>query len=264
MTSLRQALMLGESGVISLVGAGGKTSLMFRLAHELSMTGDHVLTTTTTRILEPHPDQSPCVLVSDSVNDLLEQANGLINEHRHITMARNRLRGQGKLIGHAPQTVELLRDSNLFRWIIVEADGAAGRPLKVPADHEPVVPASTNTLLGLAGLNAVGKPLTDQWVFRSDRFSEVAGVSRGAHISESAIAEVFISANGVFKGAPANATRLVYLNQADTPDKCAAGQRIASMLTEGRSTEINRVIVGQALAETIVWKTFDPIAHNHR
>ena len=40
MTSLRQALMLGEGGVISLAGAGGKTSLMFKLAHELSKIGE--------------------------------------------------------------------------------------------------------------------------------------------------------------------------------------------------------------------------------
>ena len=64
MTSLRQALMLGDGGVISLVGAGGKTSLMFKLAHELSRTGGSVLTTTTTKILEPEPDQSSCVIVS--------------------------------------------------------------------------------------------------------------------------------------------------------------------------------------------------------
>ena len=57
MTSLGQALMLGDGGVISLVGAGGKTSLMFKLAHELSKTGEPVLTTTTTKIFEPGPDQ---------------------------------------------------------------------------------------------------------------------------------------------------------------------------------------------------------------
>lgn len=264
MTSLRQAFLLGDGGVISLVGAGGKTSLMFRLARELSASGDHVLTTTTTRIFEPEADQSSCVLVSDSVKDLLQEANGLIGEYRHVTMARDRLRRQGKLIGFAPQTIELLRNSHLFRWIIVEADGAAGRPLKAPAEHEPVVPVSTDFLLGVAGISAVGKPLTDQWVFRSDRFSEITGVTRGTAISEAAIADVFISAKGVFKDAPATATRLVFLNQADTPDKCAAGQRIASILTEDKRTGIKRVVVGQALADKPVWKTFDPIALNRR
>jgi probable selenium-dependent hydroxylase accessory protein YqeC len=40
--------MLKKGGVISIVGAGGKTALMFRLARELSKDGGRVLTTTTT------------------------------------------------------------------------------------------------------------------------------------------------------------------------------------------------------------------------
>ncbi|MCK7504559.1 MAG: hypothetical protein MZV70_11045 [Desulfobacterales bacterium] len=47
------ALLLHGGGVVSLVGAGGKTSLMYRLARELAGTGQAVLTTTTTRIYPP-------------------------------------------------------------------------------------------------------------------------------------------------------------------------------------------------------------------
>ena len=58
MASLREGLKLEKGGVVSLVGAGGKTSLMFRLARELSIAGDAVLTTTTTKIFEPSGDQT--------------------------------------------------------------------------------------------------------------------------------------------------------------------------------------------------------------
>jgi hypothetical protein len=67
MTSLCRGLALGKNGVISLVGAGGKTSLMFRLAHELSASGDTVLTTTTTKIYPP-AGQSKCLIVPDCTN----------------------------------------------------------------------------------------------------------------------------------------------------------------------------------------------------
>ncbi|MCF8109113.1 MAG: hypothetical protein K9J81_08985, partial [Desulfohalobiaceae bacterium] len=47
-------LLLPErSGIISLVGAGGKTSLMFQLAREIAARKQRVLTTTTTRIFSP-------------------------------------------------------------------------------------------------------------------------------------------------------------------------------------------------------------------
>ena len=262
--SLRQALLLGEGGVISLVGAGGKTSLMFRLAHELSQDGDAVLTTTTTKIFEPEPGQSSCVLVSDSVSDLLVEAKGLIDEHRHITMARDRWSKEGKLIGFSPQTIDTIRDSRFFRWIIVEADGSAGRPLKAPADHEPVVPESTTTVVGLAGLSGIGQPLTDQWVFRSDRFAEVAGLPHSTNVNETAVANVFTHKEGIFKNTSAKASRLVFLNQADMLENRAAGRRIAFRLIQDNSTGIRRVIVGHLRSESPVWNTFDPLADNHR
>jgi len=257
MVSLREGLMLGEGGVISLVGAGGKTSLMYKLAHELSITGESVLTTTTTKIFEPEPDQSSCVIVFDSVTRLLKKAGGVINNHPHITMARDRLPEQGKLIGFETETINTIWNSHLFRWIIVEADGAAGHPLKAPADHEPVIPDCTSCLVGLAGLSGIGRPLNDQWVFRPGRFAELAGLSRNAAITESAVADVFTHQNGIFKNAPAQALRIAFLNQADTPGNCAAGQRIARLLTEKVNTGMKRVIIGQTRADSAVLEIFE-------
>ncbi|MBW2491457.1 MAG: putative selenium-dependent hydroxylase accessory protein YqeC, partial [Deltaproteobacteria bacterium] len=71
MVSLKEGLMLEGGSVVSLVGGGGKTSLMFKLARELSMAGDTVLTTTTTKIFEPSRDQAACVILSGSVPDIL-------------------------------------------------------------------------------------------------------------------------------------------------------------------------------------------------
>ncbi len=257
MTTLRQALMLGESGVISLVGAGGKTSLMFKLAHELALGGETVLTTTTTKIFEPGPEQSSCVLVSDSVARLLDQAGGFIDHHPHITMARDRQAGKGKLVGFPPEAVEALWQSQLFQWIVVEADGAAGRPLKAPADHEPVIPACTSCLVGLAGLSGIGRPLTDQWVFRPERFAELAGISLNSAVTETAVAEVFLHPKGVFKNAADKAARIVFLNQADTPAHHAAGKRIARLLTETLITGMPRVVIGQARAEFPVLEIYE-------
>ena len=257
MTSLRQALMLGEGGVISLVGAGGKTSLMFKLAHELSRTGGSVLTTTTTKILEPEPDQSSCVIVSDSITRLIDRAKELIDKHHHMTMARAKLPDTDKLIGIPPAAIDALWDSNLFRWIVVEADGAAGRPLKAPADHEPVIPDCTSCLVGLAGLNGIGRPLTDQWIFRPERFAELSGIALNSRVTETAVADVITHNKGLFKNAPAEAVRIAFLNKADTPETFGAGQRIARLLTEKLTTGLNRVVIGQTRAHSPVLEIYE-------
>jgi probable selenium-dependent hydroxylase accessory protein YqeC len=249
--------MLGKGGVISLVGAGGKTSLMFKLARELSKTGGSVLTTTTTKIFEPEPDQSSCVVVTDSVTRLVDRAKELIDEHHHMTMARARLPDKGKLIGISPSAVDTLWDSNLFRWIVVEADGAAGRPLKAPADHEPVIPDCTSCLVGLAGLNGIGRPLTDQWVFRAERFAELSGIALNSGVTETAVADIITHHKGLFKNAPAKAVRIAFLNQAETPENLGAGQRIARLLTETLSTGLNRVVIGRTRADSPVLEIYD-------
>ena len=257
MVSLRDALMLGEGGVISLVGAGGKTSLMFRLAHELEKAGDRVLTTTTTKIYEPSAEQSGGLIVSGPVHTTLKEARILLKDHLHITAAAERLTDLGKLRGYAPETIQRIWNSRLFRWIIVEADGAAGRPLKVPADHEPVIPACSSHILGMVGLNCVGRSLSQQWVFRHERFLQLSGLPESSEITESAIIAVLEHEKGIFKDAPAHAMRIAFFNQADSTQNLAAGLRIARGLITKKMAGLHRVIIGQTLSDPPVLEVYD-------
>ena len=180
MTSLRHSLMLKKGGVISIVGAGGKTALMFRLARELSKDGGRVLTTTTTKIFMPVRKQSSIIMISESAETIVQHARELFKQNSHISAGSAILHLKNKLKGLKPETIDALWKSGVFRWIIVEADGAAGRPLKTPAIHEPVVPQSTRWLIGVVGLDAVGKPLTEKWAFRSKMVAHISGLAIGS------------------------------------------------------------------------------------
>ena len=249
--------MLDAGGMIGLVGAGGKTSLMFRLAQELSAEGETVLTTTTTRIFMPEEEQSRCVILADTTEKILERAVPKLNEHRHLTAAAGLSADPGKLAGLTPETVDRLWASQVFDWIIVEADGAAGRPLKAPAEHEPVIPSGTGWLVGMVGLRALGMPLTDQWVFRAEMFSRITGLLPGTAVTEEAIAVALMHAQGVLKGAHGECRCLVFLNQADAPGANAAGLRIAGLLKRLGGSRIQRTIVGQVLGESPIAAVFD-------
>ena len=107
------------------MGGGGKTTLMFKLARELSLAGEPVLTTTTTKIFEPSLDQAGGVILSGSVPNLLDRADELLDKHRHLTAAVGKLPESGKLYGFRPEIIGELWNAGLFQWIIVEADGAA-------------------------------------------------------------------------------------------------------------------------------------------
>ena len=252
MPSLRHSLMLKKGGVISIVGAGGKTTLMFRLARELSKDGDRVLTTTTTKIYMPTRTQSSIVMISGSAKTIVHRARQVFKHHHHISAGSALLPLTNKLKGLKPETIDSLWQSGLFRWIIVEADGAAGRPLKAPALHEPVVPQSTRWHIGLVGLKAVGKPLTDQWAFRPQLVSRISGLRVGAPITEKAIAAVLMNPNGILKNSPPRAMRYAFLNQTDSTEQLAVAKRIASVLDSNGKNGFTRVLIGQTLYEPYV------------
>ncbi len=257
MISLRQALMLEDSGVISLVGAGGKTRLMFELAHELSSAGESVLTTTTTKIFEPSAEQTPHVIVADRAAELLAAAEKLLQRHPHFTAAAGRLEAAGKLAGFAPAVIEEIWQAGLFRWIVIEADGAAGRPLKAPADHEPVIAACTRQVVGIVGLAAVDKPLEERWVFRSALFSQLTGHRAGSRITAEVVADVLVHEKGIFKGAATDMPRIAFLNQADVGHHLGAGRRIVRRLAERNPGWLKRAVIGQVRRRPPVLEIYD-------
>jgi probable selenium-dependent hydroxylase accessory protein YqeC len=250
--------MLEERGVVSLVGAGGKTSLMFRLAHEISAAGESVLTTTTTKILNPTPQQSSYLIITDHIDTIVKYTEAVFKKsQRHITAAASRVQSENKLIGLHPEIIDALAATKLFGWIIVEADGAARKPLKVPADHEPVIPMSTTHVTGICGLSAVGNPFTNKWVHRPERFAEITGLNIGQTIPAKILGDILIHERGIFKNTPSSALRLAFLNQADVPGGNDAGKRIAELLMGKEKTGLNRIIIGQVKSSPPVLEYYD-------
>lgn len=211
---LADVLLTGDGGVISLVGAGGKTSLMFRLAGEASNVGQPVITSTTTRILMPTKNQSPALFLANNAAGLLEKLAHSPKIYQHVTVASKKSPDGNKLVGLSPGEIDALGHSNKVPWIIVEADGASRKPLKAPAGHEPVIPLTSTVVVGVIGLKAIGKPLTEKWVFRSVLFAERAGLSLNDPVTVDAVVKLINHPQGLFKGAPAGARRLIFLNLA--------------------------------------------------
>ncbi len=259
MTTLIEALQLENGGVVSLVGAGGKTSLMFRLAAELAEAGRRVITTTTTKILYPTAAQSRRVLVEADPHRLLERAVSAIEKHRHLTLAQPRPAAHpGKLTGLSPQLIDELWALGRCDCILVEADGAAGRPLKAPADYEPVICASTTCVVGVVGVRVLGRPATEEWVFRLEHFCRVTGLSAGDPVDPRAVARVLLSPEGIFKGAPHGARRAVFLNLAGDHRLSATARKIANQLGRNRRRQpLWRAVIGNGLDTPAVLEYHD-------
>jgi probable selenium-dependent hydroxylase accessory protein YqeC len=242
--SLPDVFMLSDPGIVSIVGAGGKTTLMFRLAQELAKAGQPVLTTTTTKIFRPAPAQSAHVIIDADPINMIGQADQFHVDALHITAAAGFDEMSGKLLGYPPQAITSIWETGRFQWILIEADGAARKPLKAPATHEPVIPAETTVLFAIIGLDAVGEPLTEEWVFRSHLYAQRTGCPLGGAISPESICEVLTHPEGIMNGCPVTAERFVFLNKAQTPFRRAAGRKIGSILKQGNRIQFRDVLMG--------------------
>lgn len=243
-------MALCGGGVISIVGGGGKTTLMERLAREILVRGETVLVTTTTRIMMPKCERPERVVISSQTREILRLAETLLSVSGRLTAASAFLPAEDKLVGFPAAQIGELEQGNLFDWILVEADGARHLPLKAPAPHEPVVPPCSRWVIAVVGLDAIGRPLTDEWVFRSRLFAEITGTELGAPITEESVAAALIHENGILKNCPISAIRYVFLNKAEIGDRRLMGRRIVHILQEKWSMRPERVIIGALERET--------------
>lgn len=259
MTPIEKIFCTEPQGVISFVGGGGKTSLMFHLANLLALAGQRVLTTTTTKIFVPTPEQSDTVLVENDPQAVLRLVSSCRKCSNHITAAATYLVDSCKLKGFSPEDVNVFEKSGLFDWVLVEADGAAGRPLKAPEEHEPVIPSNTTVLVAVAGLDVLGKQLSENYVFRSSLAGKLMALTEGETVTESALVRFFSQPLGPFKDAPSGSRRLIFFNKADDSDLRASAERIARQLRQIRKPVAEAIIVGQALERIMIHSVYSMV-----
>jgi len=213
-----------ESRVIAIVGAGGKTAALFSLAESLAAQGVSVALTTTTQIRDPRHETGrrfDRVLIDVSLmlagTGPAAFADGPVASGG-ITVVAGATIGEGaKLQGIHPEKVRCLAGS--FGAVLVEADGAKHLPIKAPAGHEPVVPEVASVVLGIIGLDSLGKPMDGRTVHRPELFGKLVGCDEGQAIETRHLASLARSERGLFKGCPPQAAKVLAFNKADALDR---------------------------------------------
>ena len=245
--TLKEAFDIGSKEVISLVGAGGKTTLMFALARELRDGKGVVITTTTTKIFPPLPSDFTHLLVSsdqDKIRDVILKEGTALG---HITLASDKSKLTGKLLGIKPELVAEMIDLEPVLCVIVEADGAAHRPLKAPDPaFEPVIPLSSSLVIPVIGIEALGHPLSEEHVFRSEIAAQLTGISLGDDVTAEVIANLILHPSGITRGSPPQAKIVPFINKVDLHADLSVAREIAVKIIDTHHPRINRVVLGQA------------------
>ena len=215
--TLKEALGLKDREMLSLIGAGGKTTTLFCLADELCREGGKVLVTTTTKIFKPTKPHLHRLFLAQDLEALLGELAKI--KKPAIVGVGCGLDEAGKLIGLPPEWFDILKKKGEVDWILIETDGAASHPFKVPAEHEPVVPEGCPLTVWVMGIKVLGQPLTPDWVHRAERAADLLGVELGTPVTDDLILHLVENPLGCLKGIPLKSRKVALINQADSREE---------------------------------------------
>lgn len=239
----------GTSGMISFVGAGGKTTALFALSKELRQ--KKRLVTTTTAMYQPDPSLWDTMIIRP---DLLKGLGDEVVKPGTVTVWGRSLNQENKLLGVDLECLSQVHQKKVFNLILVEADGSKRKPIKAPMDHEPVIPQESTMVVGVIGLSALNKPLSEQWVHRVKVFSKIVDAEPETPIKPEHVVRLVTNPEGLFKDTSINAEKVLVLNQADHDGDKTLGKEIVKAL-KGNNTSINRFILTSfnSLTCELVW-----------
>ena len=243
---LKTAFDIKDRELISIIGAGGKTSLMFALAQELSSPEKLVISTTTTKILFPEVADTPLVLFASEQPNLLDVIEKKRRQYNHITVVSEKLANHSKLVGISPCVVEEIFAHTSVSHIINEADGAAHRSLKAPRlPDEPVIPSATTLVIAVVGADVFGTRFTEENVFRSEIASQLTGLTIGTTLSIDAIARLLIHPQGILANSPENARIVFFINKVELEGALESSRALGQQILKSTHYEIQKVVLGQ-------------------
>ena len=187
---LYKALGIVEGDVVAFVGAGGKSSVILQVAHELKELGTPVLVAPTTKMFVTEAERIGTILTSEDRDELGSKATEILTGEGAVVVGSAILSKQ-RVGGVEPSWVPTLAPEGGVT--LVEADGARRRPVKGTAAHEPLLPEGATLVVTVGDVRALGEPVDENHVHRPEIFAELTGTGLGHTIDARAFARALLA-----------------------------------------------------------------------
>ncbi len=242
---LLSAFEIRKNSRVYIIGGGGKTTLMYALARSLKKQNSSVITTTSTKIFKPEEDDTDAVMVDLDITAIARKIGLIEKKPFLVTVAQGVTADARKLIGFEANELDSLHDSHLADYLLVEADGSAGRSIKGHADYEPVVSKLAELVIVVIGIDCLGKPVNDQYVHRPEIFSELTGTEPESPVTVENVATILFHKQGYLKSVGRNSRIAVCLSKVKTDEnRKAAGELAVAIRRADVDSRLEQIVTG--------------------
>jgi probable selenium-dependent hydroxylase accessory protein YqeC len=213
-------IKLDKTEIITVVGAGGKTSLINYIANKYK-DSSKILLTTTTKIYVPSKDLYKYIYMLDE-NEKIDIHAGL-----GIIVIGKSINKEKKIIGLDFDNIKHLTPK--FDLILIEGDGSKKKKLKGWNDAEPLVyPKSTKTI-GILDITSYDMPINDENIHRLKEFKEIIK-NNNSNVDINNFIDIILNENGLFKNAYGE--KILFINKVENNENEEIAKQLIIKINE--------------------------------
>jgi probable selenium-dependent hydroxylase accessory protein YqeC len=248
----------GSTGpiVVTIIGSGGKTSLVWHLARHLAVSPDQQEEPSRERLKEQPIPNPRTVLVTTTTKMFLPTAelSSKIKSLPNIAIAGRLNPITGKLEALPPE--EIAERIAAYDLVLIEGDGSRRRPLKGWAEHEPVVPPFTTATVGMLPLWPVGNPVSEELIHRLSNFRALTGAAIGETLRLEHFVKT-IAGGGTEKSlfTAAVGRKILFFNQIEDESSILQAEKLISLLPVDFRQRLHAIIAGSVKQDRISLQT---------
>lgn len=192
---------INKKDIVTITGAGGKTSLIFFLAKKLAQFGK-VLITTTTKMYKPSSENYETLKIGDKT---------YLGKEKNISIiAKSEI--NGKITSLTYEEIEKLKDN--FDYILIETDGAKEKLLKFWNDTEPCIPNFVTKVIGVINCEIFNQDFNENNIHRFKLAPKNLLEFNNKKIDADFLSRYILSAD-YFKNTPSCAKKFIFFNGID-------------------------------------------------
>lgn len=188
--NLYNIIDIEKDNIVTVVGAGGKTSLINYLA-KYYKDNYKVLLTTTTKIFKPKVNfEYKIFMLNDNRKIDIQIDRGLIVCGQYINE-------EEKIVGIDFKDLDTITKN--FDLTLIEGDGSKRKKIKGWNQSEPVVYTSTKKVIGVLDITAFDMDVNEENIHRLEEFKKITKINSSKKITIDNLYDIVLNENGLFK-----------------------------------------------------------------